>query len=253
VTIALRGVSAAYGSRVVLDSIDLELRDNEMAALVGPNGAGKSTLLRCITGLLRPSAGVVAWNGVPIQEIDRLSFARRVAVVPQESALPFSIRVEELVELGRVPHEHPLLGPRAPDRSAVATAMDRVGIRDLAGRDARELSRGERQLALLALAVAQEAPFVVLDEPTVHLDLQHQVRVMELLGELNRDGAAVLAVLHDLRLAAYFFPRVIVLDRGRVVADGAPDVVLDDALIQRVFRVDPQFVAQPAQRAAPHS
>jgi iron complex transport system ATP-binding protein len=242
VTVAFRGVSAGYGSRQALDDVDMDLEDGEMVALVGPNGAGKSTILRCLTGLLRPSAGVVAFDGVPVDEIDRQALARRVAVVPEESLLPFAIRVEELVELGRLPYEHPLLGPGVADRAAVASAIERVGIGDLIGRDVRQLSRGERQLVLFALAVAQEAPFVVLDEPTVHLDLEHQVRVMELLRELNRNGSTVLVVLHDLRLAAHFMPRVVVLERGRVVADGPPGRVLDDALVRRVFRVDPRFV-----------
>jgi ABC-type cobalamin/Fe3+-siderophores transport system ATPase subunit len=247
VSVEFRAVSAAYGDRQVLDAVDLSLAAGEMVALVGPNGAGKSTLLRCLTGLHRPSAGVVAFDGVPVEEIERQVLARRVAVVPQESLLPFSIRVEELVELGRLPHEHPLLGPRAADRAAVAMAIERVGIDDLVGRDVRQLSRGERQLVLFALAVAQEAPLVVLDEPTVHLDLEHQVRVMELLRDLNRSGSTVLVVLHDLRLAAHFLPRVVVLERGAVVADGPPGRVLDDALIRRVFRVDPRFVGWPSE------
>jgi iron complex transport system ATP-binding protein len=169
--------------------------------------------------------------------------------------LPFSIRTEEFVELGRIPHEHPLLGPGEQDRAAVERAIERVGIRALVGRDVRELSLGERQLVLLAMAVAQEARFLVLDEPTVHLDLHHQVRVLELVRTLNGAGApdgsgaigvepatTVLAVLHEIRLAARFFSRIVVLDRGRVSADGAPADVLTDDLIERVFRVDPGFV-----------
>jgi ABC-type cobalamin/Fe3+-siderophores transport system ATPase subunit len=252
VSVAFRGVSAAYGKRQVLDGVDLELADGGMVALVGPNGAGKSTLLRCLTGLLRPTEGVVTFDDVPVPEIDRNVLARRIAFVPQESALPFSIRVGEFVELGRVPYEHPLLGPRPADRAAVAAAIERVAIDELASRDVRELSRGERQLVLLALAVAQRAPFFVLDEPTVHLDLAHQVRVMELLRDLNaKDGSTVLAVLHDLRLAAHFFPRILVLDRGRLVADGSPRTTLDDALIRRVFGVDPRFVGAIAELADP--
>jgi iron complex transport system ATP-binding protein len=243
VTVAFRGVSAAYGSRPVLEDIDLEIGRGRMVALVGPNGAGKSTLLRCLTGLVRPTDGVVTFDGVPVDEIDRHLLAQRVAVVPQESVLPFSIRVAEMVELGRFPYEHPLLGPRPADRDAVAAAIERVGIADLAARDVRQLSRGERQLVLLALAVAQQAPFLVLDEPTVHLDLAHQVRVMELLRDLNAaEGSTVLAVMHDLRLAAHFFPRILVLDRGRLVGDGSPRAVLDERLIRRVFNVDPRFV-----------
>ena len=151
------------------------------------------------------------------------TIARRLAVVPQQTALPFSMRVEEVVALGRLPHEAALRGATPADRAAVAAAIDRVGVGHLLGRDARELSLGERQLVLLALAVAQEAPVLLLDEPTVHLDLRHQVEAMELLRDLNeRDGTALIAVLHDLGLAAHFFPRLVIVEHGRIVADGPP-------------------------------
>jgi iron complex transport system ATP-binding protein len=212
-------------------------------ALVGPNGAGKSTLLRAIAGLVEPAAGVIELEGASLARLDRLAIARRLAVVPQLASLPFSTTVEEVVALGRLPHEHPVRGLRPADRAAVAAAIDRVGVGHLLGRDARELSLGERQLVLLAMAVAQEAPILVLDEPTVHLDLRHQVEVMELLADLNqRDGTTVIAVLHDLGLAAHFFPRIAVIDRGRLVADGPPAESLTPDRIRDVFGVDPALV-----------
>ena len=163
--------------------------------------------------------------------------------MPQLPSLPFSTTVEDVVALGRLPHEHPIRGLRPADRAAIAAAIDRVGVGHLLGRDARELSLGERQLVLLAMAVAQEAPILVLDEPTVHLDLRHQVEVMELLGDLNqRDGTTVIAVLHDLGLAAHFFPRIVVIDRGRLVADGPPAEALTPDRIREVFGVDPALV-----------
>jgi iron complex transport system ATP-binding protein len=250
--VELRDVTLAYRDREVLRGIDLAIQGGERVCLVGPNGAGKSTLLRCLTGLARERRGTVLLDGVPVEELGRASLARSIAVVPQQVVLPFAVRVEEVVALGRIPHEDPFLGPRQRDRAAIAAAIDRVGIRHLVGRDARELSLGERQLVLLAVAVAQEAPLLVLDEPTVHLDLHHQVRAMELLGDLNeRDGSTVLAVVHDLGLAAHFFPRVVVLDSGRVVADGAPADALTDGLIRRVFRVDPRLVATRPAGVAP--
>jgi iron complex transport system ATP-binding protein len=157
--------------------------------------------------------------------------------------LPFATTVEEVVGLGRLPHEDPFRGPRPADRAAIAAAIERVGVGHLLGRDARELSLGERQLVLLALAVAQAAPVLLLDEPTVHLDLRHQVGAMDLLVDLNeRDGTTILAVLHDLGLAAHFFPRLILLDRGEIVADGAPSDVLSAQRIRDVFGVDPELV-----------
>jgi iron complex transport system ATP-binding protein len=236
-------LTVAYRGRPVLSDVDLHVDAGERVALVGPNGAGKSTLLRAITGLVEPAAGSIELTGSPLARLDRLAVARRLAVVPQLPQLPFATTVEEVVALGRLPHERLIRGLRPADRAAIAAAIDRVGVGHLLGRDARELSLGERQLVLLAVAVAQDAPVLVLDEPTVHLDLRHQVEVMELLADLNaRDGTTILAVLHDVGLAAHFFPRIVVLDRGRVVADGPPAEALTDETLREVFGVDPKVV-----------
>jgi iron complex transport system ATP-binding protein len=239
-------VSVAYRGRAVLRDVDLSIRSGERVALIGPNGAGKSTLLRALTGLIAPEAGRIVLDGDPIDRLDRATIARRIAVVPQQATLPFATRVEEVVALGRLPHEDPIRGARPGDRAAVAAAIERVGVGHLMGRDARELSLGERQLVMLALAVAQSAPVLVLDEPTVHLDLRHQVGTMDLIVDLNvRDGTTIVAVLHDLGLASLFFPRLVLLDAGQIVADGAPTEVLTDDRIRDVFGVDPSIVRLP--------
>jgi ABC-type cobalamin/Fe3+-siderophores transport system ATPase subunit len=241
--IGLHGVRVRYRDRVALDAIELDIEAGERVALIGGNGAGKSTLLRVVAGTLTPEAGRVELLGQPIDALDRMAVARRLGVVPQAAALPFATRVEELVALGRIPHEDPFRGPRPADREAVAAAIERVGVGHLVGRDARELSLGERQLVLIAMAVAQDTPILVLDEPTVHLDLRHQVAAMDLLVDLNeREGTTVIAVLHDLGLAAHFFPRLVLLDHGRVIADGSPSEVLTPARIATVFGVDPSLV-----------
>ncbi len=237
------GVRAAYRARDVLADVTFTIESGERVAIIGPNGAGKSSLLRAMTGTLQPRAGTIRLAGDALARLDRQAIARRLSVVPQAAALPFATRVEEVVSLGRLPHEDPFRGQREADRSAVSAAIDRVGIGALLGRDVRELSLGERQLVLIAMAVAQAAPVMVLDEPTVHLDLRHQVETMELLMDLNqRDGTTVVAVLHDLGLAGHFFPRLILIDHGVVVADGPPDEVLDDERIRQVYGVDPAFV-----------
>jgi iron complex transport system ATP-binding protein len=236
-------LTVAYRGRPALTDVDLHVAAGERVALVGPNGAGKSTLLRAIAGLVEPAAGSIELGGTRLARLDRLAIARRLAVVPQLPTLPFATTVEEVAALGRLPHEHPIRGLRPVDRAAIAAAIDRVGVGHLLGRDARELSLGERQLVLLALAVAQASPILALDEPTVHLDLRHQVEVMELLIDLNeRDGTTIVAVLHDVGLAAHFFPRVVVLDRGRLVADGPPAEALNPQRIREVFGVDPALV-----------
>ena len=226
-----------------LRGVNLRIMTGEALALVGPNGAGKSTLLRCLTGLLRPDRGSVALDGTPVEELTRSSIARRVAVVPQQVDLPFAMRVEEVVALGRIPHEDPLRGLRPVDHEAIARAMARVGLDAFSGRDVRRLSLGERQLVLLATALAQEAPVLLLDEPTVHLDLRHQVATMELLRALAvTERTTVVAVLHDLHLAAHFFPRIAVLREGQIVADGPPREALTESLVRDVFGVDPAIV-----------
>jgi iron complex transport system ATP-binding protein len=247
--ISLRGVTVGFRDRTALHDADLEIGGGERVALIGPNGAGKSTLLKVASGSLRPTAGRVRLAGDDVGRLERLAVARRLAVVPQQASMPFAMTVEEVVGLGRLPHEDPFRGPRAADRAAIAAAIDRVGVGHLMGRDARELSLGEHQLVLIAMAVAQAAPVLLLDEPTVHLDLRHQVQTMELLVDLNeRDGTTVLAVLHDLSLAAHFFPRLVLLDRGRIVADGSPSDVLGPDRLRDVFGVDPALVRVPQRR-----
>ena len=238
--LALRGVSAGYGARTVLRDVDLEIAAGEWVAIVGPNGAGKSTLLRLLTGVLAPLAGEVTVGGRSLAGLDREEVARRIAVVPQPSSLPFSATVEAVVALGRLPYEDRLRGLRPADRAAVAAAIDRVGLGRLVGRDVRELSLGERQLVLLAVAIAQAAPVVMLDEPTVHLDIRHQFDVMDLLADLNRrDGRTIVTVLHDLHLAARRIPRIVVVADGRIVADGPPAEALHGERIRDVFGVEP--------------
>jgi iron complex transport system ATP-binding protein len=243
-TLELRELTVDYGARRALDGVNAAIDSGALVALLGPNGAGKSTLLRAVTGARH--AGQVLIDDVPLEEFDRATLARRIAVVPGQTRVAFPLRVEELVALGRIPHEHPLLGLRAADRAAIDRAIERVGIAELRHRDVRELSLGERQLAVLAMAVAQGPRLLLLDEPTVHLDLRHQVAVMELLRDLAaKDGVTVVAVMHDINLSAHFFGRLLLLDRGRLVADGRPADVLTPARIRAVYGVDPALITVP--------
>lgn len=238
----IRGLGLRYGKSEVLADVDLHIAAGERICLVGPNGAGKSSLLRCLTGLVAPTAGEIRLDDVPLLRIERAAIARAISVVPGQVDLPFSMRVEEVVSLGRIPHENPFTGGGPEDELAVDAAITRVGIDKLRGRDVQQLSMGERQLVLVAMAVAQGGRLIVLDEPTVHLDLRHQVDVLSLLTCLTDDGLTVVAVLHDLPLAAHFFPRLVLLDEGRVVADGPSHEVLTPDRIREVYEVDPRFV-----------
>ena len=239
-------VTVMAASRAIVDAAELTIPAGARVALVGPNGAGKSTLLRAMTGVLGPDRGVVRLSGRPILDERRAAVAQAIAVVPELTQLPFEMPVHEVVALGRLPHTPPLSGLRPSDHEAIEAALARVGITELRDRDARELSMGERQLVFIAVAIAQGAPIIVLDEPTAHLDIRHQVDVMRLLVDLNeRDGTTVIAVLHDLALAAHFFGRVVVMHEGRIVADGPPAVTLSGERIRAVFGVDPMLVRLP--------
>ena len=240
---ALEGVSFAYPlpdgrRREVLRSVDLSLPRGDLVALVGTNGSGKTTLLRLLTGVLKPDAGQVRFDGRPLPDWRRVDLARNVAVLPQQLDLPVGFRVAELVEMGRAPHARRLFGSTEADERAVARALADADALDLADRFADELSGGERQRVLVAMALAQEPELLLMDEPTLHLDLAHQVALLSTIRRLREQrGLTVLAVLHDLNLAASFAPRALVLDHGTIAADGAPRDIFTRELVGEVFRV----------------
>jgi len=247
VAVRTDGLVLEHGTRRVLDGVSIAIGAGERVALVGPNGAGKTSVLRCLTGLATPTAGSVEVDGSPLPRIPRERLARLMAVVPAEVTIPFAMRVEELVAIGRIPHEHRLSGLRPADHAAIERAIERAGIGHLRGRDVRTLSLGERQLVLIATALAQEGRLLLLDEPTVHLDLRHQVGVLRLLADLSeQDGLTVIAVLHDLALVAELFPRVVLLDHGRVIADGTPADALGADRLHSVYGVDPRYLPRIA-------
>jgi iron complex transport system ATP-binding protein len=240
---SVEAVSYAYPQpggrrREVLHGLNLRLGRGELVALVGTNGSGKTTLLRLLAGVLRPDAGIIRFDGRPLGEWRRAELARRVTVLPQQLDLPVGFRVAELVEMGRAPHARRLFGATAEDERAVARALADADALELADRYGDELSGGERQRVLVAMALAQEPELLLMDEPTLHLDLAHQVAVLATMRRLRAQRRlTVLAVLHDLNLAAGFAPRVVVLNDGRAAADGPPDAVLTPGLVERVFGV----------------
>ena len=233
--LAFEGVSFGYGHRQVLRDVTLQIATGEMVGLLGPNGAGKSTLLRLGAGALRPRVGVVRLDGADVQRLSRREVARRLAVAPQEFVVQFAYTVQQIVELGRMPH-HDVFGmTRREDARAVNAALAAAGVEHLADRVFNDLSGGERQRVLIALTLAQEAPILLLDEPTAHLDIRYQIETLDLLHRLNAERKlTVLAALHDLNLAARYFSRLL-LFRETIVADGPPAHVLDAALLSEVY------------------
>ncbi len=235
-SVVARGIRAGYREREVLRGVDLVAQAGELVALIGPNGAGKSTLLRVIGGLLRPTAGTVTIDGTLVTALDRRAIARQIAVVPQvfETLFPFTVR--EIVALGRTSRLGPLGTLGSDDARAVARALKDLDATDLADRRIDRVSGGERQRAVLAMALAQEAGVLLLDEPTAHLDPTHQRATLERVAALARvRGLAVVAVLHDLNLAAAFASRVVLLADGVVIREGEPRNVITAELISAVF------------------
>ena len=227
--------------RQVLGPVDLDVLRGECLVVVGPNGAGKTTLLRCLTGLLRPTAGELRYEGRSFATLSRRELARRIAYVPQIRPASVPLSVEEVVLLGRYPYLTPLqLAPRREDFAAVDAALALVGIEDLRRRPVDELSGGERQAAFIAAALAQESELLVLDEPTIHLDARHQRDLAELLLRLLRRsteaGRTVVIATHDLNLASLLGDRLLALAAGRVLACGTPSQILEPGLLEKLFR-----------------
>ena len=242
-----RGLRLAYGRRTAVDGVDLAVSAGECLALAGPNGSGKSTLLRGFARLLRPTGGAVLLDGRGLAQWPPRALARRLAVLPQSPQSPGDLTVEQLVALGRHPHQAFLGLPSAVDRTAVRAALVQTDLGDLAGRPLMALSGGERQRAWIALTLAQEPELLLLDEPTAFLDLAHGLAVLELVRRLNRERRlTVVMALHDLSQAARFADRVALLHAGRIVADGAPSAVLRPATIADVFGVEVEIVTTPA-------
>ena len=229
--IALEGVTVTLGDRPVVDHVDVRIAEGEWVALIGPNGAGKTTMLRAIAGLV-PFEGAIALHGTATGSMHRREIARTVAVVPQAPSTPPWMTVGEYVLLGRTPHLGSLAREGAADHLAAARALERLDLLGFRDRLLGTLSGGEKQRAVVARALAQEAQVVILDEPTAALDIGHQQQAFELLDELRGEsGLTLLAAMHDLTLAAQYADRMVLLDAGRIVADGPPADVLTQGLI----------------------
>lgn len=235
--LSARSVTAGYGSRRVLEEVSLSLAEGDFLGLLGANGSGKTTLVRVLAGLIECRSGEVLWEGRPLSELGRGEIARRIAVVGQSLPSGLDLPVEEIVALGRLPHYSRFQWvPSAADRAAVERALAATGTADLRRRAFPSLSGGEQQRALIAVALAQEPRAILLDEPTVHLDVSRQAEVLDLISALNRErGLAVLAVLHDLNLAGAFCRRLVFLKEGRILREGNPAEMLNGNTVREIF------------------
>jgi iron complex transport system ATP-binding protein len=244
-------LAASYGPRPILSNVSLTVEEGQVVALVGPNGVGKSTLLRVLSGVVPARGGEARLNGVDLLRLPPAERARRVAVVPQMIKLPEAFTVGELVLMGRTPHL-PLWGGETRQDCEIAwQAMRRTHIEDLADRRVDELSGGEQQRVVIARALAQEPQVLLLDEPTAHLDLKHQVAVLELVRSLAHEhGLAVLLTLHDLNQAAQYADRVALLHQGHIVAEGSAQAVFTPKRLSEIYGV-PVAISRHPTRGTP--
>lgn len=242
---AMRNAGVRYGAAEVLRSASLQLHQGEFVAIAGPNGAGKSTLLSLLAGLLAPSSGECLFLGRAAHRWKRRDFARRVALVVQTEPTAFPFTAEDVVYMGRMPHATGLY-ENAEDDAAVAEALAATETLALRARDFRTLSGGEKQRVILASALAQKPDVLLLDEPSNHLDLQHQLSLHRLLRELSRTGLLIVTVTHDLNLVGAYAERLVLMHEGRIRADGPPGAILDSGTIEQVFQVRAEVHHRPS-------
>lgn len=239
------GLSTGYGERKIIEGLELEIPDGSFTVIIGPNGCGKSTLLRSLARLIKPTAGAVLLDGANIAASKTKELARTIGLLPQSSIAPEGITVVDLVSRGRHPHQSVLRRWGDQDEAAVREALARTRLSDLSTRVVDELSGGQRQRVWIAMALAQQTPLLLLDEPTTYLDIAHQLDVLDLCTELHREGRTLVAVLHDLNQAARYASHLIAMKSGRIVAQGPPAAVVTAEFVHEVFGVHARIVPDP--------
>jgi iron complex transport system ATP-binding protein len=250
--LAAESVAVTIGAKRILHAADLTVEAGELVAVVGPNGAGKSTLVRAVAGLQPISGGRVRWSGVDVSELRGRTLARLRAFVPQRARVPEGVTAREAVRIGRSPHVGPLDRMTRADHDAVDRALERAGVARFAERRLTTLSGGELQRVQVAVALAQEAPVLMADEPTSHLDLGATSTLARLLRGLTREGLGVIVVVHDLALAAAIADTVVVVHDGRSIATGAPHDVLDAHRLAHVWQIAAELETSSGGRTALH-
>ncbi|MFG2555224.1 ABC transporter ATP-binding protein [Streptomyces sp. NPDC048581] len=239
-------VTLAYDQRVIAEQLSVEIPDNSFTVIVGPNACGKSTLLRALSRMLKPSQGRVLLDGSVIQSMPAKKVARTLGLLPQSSIAPDGITVADLVGRGRYPHQGILRQWSTEDERVVQESMEQTGVAELADRYVDELSGGQRQRVWIAMALAQQTPLLLLDEPTTYLDIQHQIDVLDLCAELHEEqGRTLVAVLHDLNHAARYATHLIALRGGEIIAEGAPNDIVTAELVEDVFGLRCQVIDDP--------
>ncbi|MCL5425320.1 MAG: ABC transporter ATP-binding protein [Gammaproteobacteria bacterium] len=244
-TLATQSLGMSYGTRQVIDGLDISLPSGQVTAIVGPNGCGKSTLLAGLARLHKPDSGAVLLNGDDIQRLPTRQLATQLALLPQEAVAPEGLTVTELIRFGRQPHQGWLRQWSAEDQRVVQHALAAAGLEQLADRPIDALSGGQRQRAWIAMTIAQQTPLLLLDEPTSALDLGHQIEVFELVKHLAHHGRTVVMVLHDLASACRYADHLIAMREGQIVAEGPPATVVTPDLVRTLYQVECTLLTDP--------
>jgi iron complex transport system ATP-binding protein len=235
-----------YEQRVVADGLTVSIPDASLTMIIGPNACGKSTLLRALSRMLKPTRGSVLLDGADIASYGTKQVARRLGLLPQTSIAPDGITVADLVARGRYPHQGFLRQWSSDDERVVNAAMERTNVADLATRYVDELSGGQRQRVWLAMALAQDTPLLLLDEPTTYLDIAHQIEVLDLCAELHEDGGrTIVVVLHELNLAVRYATHLIVMRDGCILAEGPPRAIVTPELVEQTFDLPCRIIDDP--------
>lgn len=243
--LAARNLAVSYDTRAVLKDVSLDIPDGQFSVIVGPNACGKSTLVKALARVLKAQNGQVLLDGAEVASYAPKEVSRRLGMLPQAPQIPEGIVVEDLVARGRYPHQGLLRQWSPQDAEAVDAALRRARVQDLRDRLLTELSGGQRQRVWIAMALAQQTPLLLLDEPTTFLDISHQVEVLNLCRRLQREGVTVVAVLHDLNLAFRYAQHLIVMTGGEIVAQGSSGSIVSAGLIERVFELPCRIIDDP--------
>ncbi|MCE3198886.1 ABC transporter ATP-binding protein [Paenibacillus sonchi] len=245
-TIEVKGLGLAYGQKQIFSNLDLTVPSGQITVLIGSNGCGKSTLLRSLARLLRPEQGSILLDGEEIFKLKTKELAKRLAILPQGPIAPEGLTVHQLVKQGRYPYQSWLQQWTKEDERMVNKALEATRMSEFSHRSVDSLSGGQRQRAWIAMTLAQDTPFLLLDEPTTYLDMTHQVEILDLLFELNEmEKRTIVMVLHDINLACRYAHHIIAVKEGGIYAYGAPEDIVNEQLIRNVFRMECQVTPDP--------